>query len=80
MADTPLPSLQEISSCVTGYDPAALPVAQAQAFIDRLVPRLQATEVVPLRSALGTTSVACRRGTRRSIKACACATGSAAGS
>src|SRR5690606_31455197 len=52
--DSPaLPSLQEISSCVTGYDPAALPVAQAQEFIERLVPRLTATESVPLRSALG---------------------------
>jgi molybdopterin molybdotransferase len=48
-----LPSLQEISSCVTGYDPAALPVAQAQEFIARLVPRLSATESIPLRSALG---------------------------
>lgn len=48
-----LPSLQEISSCVTGYDPAALPVAQAREFIARLVPRLGATESVPLRAALG---------------------------
>jgi len=48
-----LPSLQEISSCVTGYDPAALPVAQAQEFIARLMPRLTATESIPLRSALG---------------------------
>lgn len=53
MADAKPPSLQEISSCVTGYDPAALPVAQAQEFIDRLVPRLQAIEVLALRSALG---------------------------
>ncbi len=53
MPDTRLASLQEISSCVTGYDPAALPVAQAREFINRLVPRLQATEMVPLRSALG---------------------------
>jgi len=52
--DSPaLPSLQEISSCVTGYDPAALPVAQAREFIARLVPQLTVTESVPLRSALG---------------------------
>lgn len=53
MDSQPLPSLQEISSCVTGYDPAALPVAQAREFISRLVPRLGATESIPLRSALG---------------------------
>ena len=53
MDSQPLPSLQEISSCVTGYDPAALPVAQAREFIARLVPRLGATESIPLRSALG---------------------------
>ena len=32
--------LQEIASCVAGYDPNALPVAQAQEFIARLVPRV----------------------------------------
>ena len=47
------PSLQEIASCVAGYDPKALPVAQAQEFIARLVPRVQAIERVALRSALG---------------------------
>jgi len=46
-------SLQEIASCVAGYDPKALPVAQAQEFIARLVPRVQAIEQVALRSALG---------------------------
>ena len=50
---TALPSLQEIASCVAGYDPKALPVAQAQEFIARLVPRVQAVERVALRSALG---------------------------
>jgi len=51
---TPLPpSLQEIASCVSGYDPNALPVAQAQEFIARLVPRVQAVEKLALRSALG---------------------------
>jgi molybdopterin molybdotransferase len=52
---TRLPSLEEIASCVGGYDPNALPVAQAQDFIARFVPRLdaEAVEHVPLRSALG---------------------------
>src|SRR5204862_7323870 len=52
-AMTALPSLQDIASCVSGYDPKALPVAQAQEFIARLVPRVQAVEKVALRSALG---------------------------
>ena len=47
------PSLQDIASCVSGYDPNALPVAQAQEFIARLVPRVQAVEKVAIRSALG---------------------------
>jgi molybdopterin molybdotransferase len=47
------PTLQEIASCVSGYDPNALPVAQAQEFIARLVPRVEATEMLALRSALG---------------------------
>ena len=47
------PSLQEIASCVSGYDPNALPVAQAAEFIARLVPRVQAVEKLALRSALG---------------------------
>ncbi len=51
MADQP--TLAEIASCVSGYDPNALPVAQAQEFIARLVPRVQAVEKLPIRSALG---------------------------
>ncbi len=47
------PSLQDIASCVSGYDPQALPVAQAQEFIARLVPRVKACEQLPIRSALG---------------------------
>jgi molybdopterin molybdotransferase len=47
------PSLEQIASCVAGYDPNALPVAQAQEFIARLVPRVQAVESVALRSSLG---------------------------
>jgi molybdopterin molybdotransferase len=47
------PSLREIASCVNGYDPKSLPVAQAQEFIARLVPKVQAVEKLALRSALG---------------------------
>ncbi len=47
------PSLQAIASCVNGYDPTSLPVAQAQEFIARLVPKVQAVEMLALRSALG---------------------------
>jgi molybdopterin molybdotransferase len=46
-------SLQDIASCVAGYDPNTLPVAQAQDFIARLVPRVQAVEMRPIRDALG---------------------------
>ena len=46
-------TLQEIASCVSGYDPNALPVAQAQEFIARLVPRVEAIEMLALRSGLG---------------------------
>jgi molybdopterin molybdotransferase len=46
-------TLEQIASCVAGYDPNALPVAQAQEFIARLVPRVTAIESVALRSALG---------------------------
>lgn len=47
------PTLAEIASCVSGYDPNALPVAQAQEFIARLVPKVQAVEMLALRAALG---------------------------
>ena len=50
---TPPPTLQQIASCVAGYDPNSLPVAQAQEFIARLVPRVEAVEMLPIRSALG---------------------------
>lgn len=50
----PLPSsLAAIVSCISGYDPNALPIPQARAFIDQLVPRLNTVEMLPLRSALG---------------------------
>lgn len=47
------PSLASIVSCVNGYDPNALPIPQARAVIDQLVPRVNAVEMLPLRSALG---------------------------
>ncbi|MDO8376619.1 MAG: molybdopterin molybdenumtransferase MoeA, partial [Aquabacterium sp.] len=46
-------SLDQIAAQVAGYDPNALPVAQAQDFIARLVPRVQAVEQLAIRSALG---------------------------
>jgi molybdopterin molybdotransferase len=46
-------TLEQIASCVAGYDPNALPVAQAQEFIARLVPRVTAIESLPLAQALG---------------------------
>ncbi|MBX9794137.1 MAG: molybdopterin molybdotransferase MoeA [Burkholderiaceae bacterium] len=45
--------LQDIAAQLSGYDPSALPVAKAQEFIARLVPRVEAVESLPLRSALG---------------------------
>ena len=49
----PMPSLADIAASIQGYDPNLLPVAQAQDFIARLVPRVQAVERLALRSALG---------------------------
>jgi len=46
-------TLAQIAATVAGYDPQALPVAQAQDFIARLVPRVQAVESLAIRSALG---------------------------
>ena len=46
-------TLAQIASCVSGYDPEALPVDTAQDFIARLVPRVQAVESVALRTSLG---------------------------
>ena len=47
------PSLEYIASCISGYDPNALPVAQAREFIARLVPQVREVESLNLRSALG---------------------------
>ena len=51
----PMPSLtlQQIAARIEGYDPNALPVEQAQAFIRALVQPVQAVEHLPIRSALG---------------------------
>jgi molybdopterin molybdotransferase len=46
-------NVQEIASCVGGYDPNALPVGTARNVIARLLPPLAETEVVGLREALG---------------------------
>ena len=48
-----LPTLEQIASCVAGYDPNALPVEQARDFIARLVTPVRGIEVVAIRSALG---------------------------
>jgi len=46
-------SLQHIASCVAGYDPQALPVTSAQAFIARLVQPVQGIEHLSVRQAMG---------------------------
>lgn len=46
------PSLAEVVSCLSAYDPDALPVAQAQQIIREFVTPVQAVEKVALRSAL----------------------------
>jgi len=52
-AASPPMTLEQIASCVSGYDPNALPVAQAREFIARLVPTVSGIESVAIRSALG---------------------------
>jgi molybdopterin molybdotransferase len=52
--DTGLPArLADVVSCVSGYDPDALPVRDAQRIIKQFVQTVRATEQVALRSALG---------------------------
>jgi molybdopterin molybdotransferase len=46
-------SLAEAISCVSGYDPRALPVARVNEIIDRVVAPVQAVERVSVRAALG---------------------------
>jgi molybdopterin molybdotransferase len=49
----PMQSLQDIASCVSGYDPNALPVEKAKAFIAQLVQPVEAIEKVAIRASLG---------------------------
>jgi len=46
-------TLEEIASCLSGYDPNALHVAHAQDFIGRLVKVVNESETVAIRDALG---------------------------
>ncbi|MFZ6748261.1 gephyrin-like molybdotransferase Glp [Undibacterium sp. Ren11W] len=46
-------SLQELVSCLSDYDPQALPVAQAQKIIQEFVTPIHAVEKLALRQALG---------------------------
>jgi molybdopterin molybdotransferase len=56
-ADNHTMNIEEVASCISGYDPNALPVAKAQEFVARFVAplKVQATERVALRAALGRT-------------------------
>ena len=47
------PTLDDVVSCLSGYDPDALPVDQAQQIIRTFVMPLHAVEKVAIRSALG---------------------------
>ena len=47
------PSLEQIAACVSGYDPQALTVDAARAFIAQLVPHVDTVERVALRASLG---------------------------
>jgi molybdopterin molybdotransferase len=47
------PTLAQVSSCITGYDPDALPVRDAQRIIRDFVAPISGIEQVALRSALG---------------------------
>jgi molybdopterin molybdotransferase len=46
-------TLSEVVSCLSDYDPDALPVAQAQQIIARFIQPIQSVEQLALRSALG---------------------------
>ena len=49
----PARTLDEAISCVSDYDPKALPVASANAIIGRLLSPVRETEMLPVREALG---------------------------
>src|SRR3974390_463885 len=46
-------TLSDVVSCIAGYDPNAVPVAQAQQIIQLFVTPIHAVEKLALRSALG---------------------------
>ena len=48
-----MPTLNEIASCVGGYDPEALAVDSARDFIARLIQPVATIEALPIRTALG---------------------------
>jgi molybdopterin molybdotransferase len=45
-------TLQQVASCLSDYDPNALPVATAQQFIAQFVPKINSVEKVAIRSTL----------------------------
>jgi molybdopterin molybdotransferase len=47
------PSIAQVASCITGYDPDALPVRDAQRIINDFVAPIRAIEKVALRASLG---------------------------
>lgn len=47
------PTLHDVTSCLDGYDPDALPVRDAQRIIGQFITPLEATEQLALRAALG---------------------------
>lgn len=47
-----MPSLQSVISCLSDYDPTALPVAQANAIIGQVVEPVRGTEQLAIRTAL----------------------------
>ena len=51
--NTPSARIAEVAGCLSGYDPEALPVAQAQQIIRSMVAPIDAVEKLALRAALG---------------------------
>ena len=47
-----MPSLQSVISCLSDYDPTALPVAQANAIIGQVIEPVRGTEQLAIRTAL----------------------------
>jgi molybdopterin molybdotransferase len=52
-AQPPTPPLDQVASCITGYDPDALPVRSAQRIINEFVTPVRSVKQVALRAALG---------------------------